>query len=54
MLTLYFPEQVASPRWKHVVQPRPGLFAHHLELHDAADIDDQVKAWLRRAYDAAD
>lgn len=42
-----------SPRWKQVVEPRPGRFMHHLELHEAADIDDQVAAWLREAWERA-
>jgi hypothetical protein len=26
---------------------------HHLEIHDEADIDDEVAAWLREAADRA-
>jgi hypothetical protein len=29
------------------------MFMHHLELHAADDIDDQVRGWLARAYAAA-
>jgi len=53
VLTLGFPEQDPSPRWKEIVEPRRGWFVHHLELHAADDIDDQVKTWIRRAYDHA-
>lgn len=42
-----------SPRWKQVVEPRPGRFMHHLELREAADIDDEVAAWLREAWAGA-
>ncbi len=42
-----------SPRWKQVVQPAPGRFMHHLQLCSAADVDDQVRAWLEEAWAAA-
>jgi hypothetical protein len=42
-----------SPRWKQVVEPAPGQWMHHLEIHDEADIDDEVAAWLREAADRA-
>jgi hypothetical protein len=53
VLTLVFAMRMESPRWKEVVQPRPGFFTHHLELFGLADIDDEVRAWLRAAYEAA-
>ena len=43
----------ASPRWKEVVQPAPGRWMHHLELHSPADIDGQVLAWLQTAWQQA-
>jgi hypothetical protein len=43
----------ASPRWKEVVHPSPAHWMHHLEIHDAAEIDDEVAAWLREAADRA-
>ena len=39
-----------SPRWKEVVEPTRGRFMHHLELTQAADIDDQVRLWLHEAW----
>lgn len=53
VLTFDFDEQDPSPRWKEVVEPRPGHFTHHLELHRAEDLDDEVRGWLRQAWDAA-
>jgi hypothetical protein len=44
---------VASARWKQVVQIRPGLCNHHLEIRDEADLDDEVLGWVREAYVAA-
>ena len=53
VLTLSFRERDPSPRWKQVVEPRPGRFTHHLELRSPADVDDEVSDWLRRAWEAA-
>jgi hypothetical protein len=51
VLTLGFRQRDPSPRWKQVVEPAPGRFTHHLEIQAAADIDAQVRAWLRQAWD---
>lgn len=53
VLSLNLDHRAPSPRWKQVVEPRPGRFMHHLELHEAADIDDQVAAWLQEAWAGA-
>jgi len=50
VLTLCFHSRDMSPRWKEIVEPAPGHFTHHLELHSIADIDDQVRDWLRAAW----
>jgi hypothetical protein len=38
-----------SPRWKQVVHPTRQRWVHHLEVHDPAEIDDEVAGWLREA-----
>lgn len=53
VLSVVLPERDTEPRWKEVVEPRPGVFMHHLELHATSDIDDQLKGWLAGAYAAA-
>ena len=53
VLTLSFRHRDPSPRWKEVVEPYPGRFTHHLELRSAAEIDDEVRAWLQEAWAAA-
>jgi hypothetical protein len=53
VLTLALRRRDSSPRWKEIVEPRPGRFTHHLELRSAADIDDKVLGWLQEAWDAA-
>ncbi|MBI5568043.1 MAG: hypothetical protein HY870_24305 [Chloroflexi bacterium] len=50
VLTLGFRCRDASPRWKEIVEPRPGRFTHHLELWSLTDIDDEVREWLRAAW----
>ena len=53
VLTIDLPRRDPSRRWKQVVEPRPRLFTHHLELRSSGDIDDEVEQWLHEAYDAA-
>ncbi len=43
----------SSPRWKQVVEPAPGRFMHHLEVNTPEDIDDEVRNWLREAWETA-
>jgi hypothetical protein len=38
-----------STRFKQVVHPTPKHWIHHLELHDPAEIDDEVATWIREA-----
>jgi len=52
VLSLSLPQRDQSPRWKEIVEPYPGRFSHHLELYDPADIDEQVRSWLREAWEA--
>jgi Domain of unknown function (DUF5655) len=52
VLSVDLPRRDGSPRWKEVVEVRPGRFLHHLELRRASDIDGEVKAWLRDAFAA--
>jgi hypothetical protein len=53
VLSLAFGQRDLSPRWKEVVEPRPGRFMHHLELYTPADVDEEVSAWLRAAWEDA-
>jgi hypothetical protein len=53
VLTFSFRKRDLSPRWKEIVEPAPGRFTHHLELHSPAEIDDEVRAWLQEAWLAA-
>jgi hypothetical protein len=53
VLTVALRRRDASPRWKQVVEPVPGRFTHHLELSCPEEIDDEVRAWLEEAWQAA-
>lgn len=50
VLTISLDRRDESPRWKEVVEPRPGRFTHHLELSVADDIDGEVIDWLHEAW----
>jgi hypothetical protein len=52
VLTFVFRKRDPSPRWKEIVEPRPGYFTHHLELYSTRDIDDEVFKWLKSAWEA--
>jgi Domain of unknown function (DUF5655) len=53
VLSLGVRHEIDSPRWKQVVEPYPGRWMHHLEVHGSADLDDEVAGWVAAAYDAA-
>ncbi len=42
-----------SPRFKQVAHPAPRIWMHHLEIRDLAQLDDEVQAWLREAFETA-
>jgi hypothetical protein len=42
-----------SPRFKQVAHPASHVWIHHMEIRDLAQLDDQVRAWLREAFDNA-
>ena len=53
VLTVGLRHRDDSARWKSVVEPSTGRFTHHLELTDASDVDDEVRGWLREAWELA-
>jgi hypothetical protein len=44
---------VATPRFKEIAHPSDGIWQHHLEVRSVAEVDDEVRNWLRAAYDCA-
>jgi len=53
VLTINLNRRDESPRWKEVVEPRPGRFTHHLELRSTEDVDCEVLNWIREASNQA-
>lgn len=53
VMTLALPQRDPSPRWKEIIEPARGHFIHHLEIYSPADLDDEVRAWLRAAWELA-
>ena len=53
VITFSFPARDPSPRWKEIVEPTPGRFTHHLELYGVGEVDAEVVAWIRQAWEAA-
>ncbi len=53
VLTVTLRRRDPSPRWKEVVEPAPSRFTHHLEVRTVAEIDDDVRGWLREAWQQA-
>lgn len=54
VLTIGLRRRDTSARWKQVVEPAPGRFTRHLELRSADEIDEQVVAWLKEAWEVAE
>lgn len=53
VLTLSFSQPDSSSRWKEIIAVGPKRFTHHLELYRESDIDEQVRRWLRTAWESA-
>jgi hypothetical protein len=53
VLSIGLPYEAASQRFKEVAHPAPDVWMHHIELGGADEVDDEVRGWLREAYDAA-
>jgi hypothetical protein len=53
VLSIAIDRRIESPRFKEVVQPAASTWMHHLEIRDAAEVDDEVAGWLRAAAERA-
>jgi hypothetical protein len=53
VLSIALDREVASPRFKEVARPSPGIWQHHLEVRSVRDVDDEVRGWLGAAYECA-
>jgi hypothetical protein len=53
VLSIALPRGDPSRRWKQVAHPSARIWMHHLELHGAPEIDDEVAGWLAEAWEGA-
>lgn len=53
VLSVALARRIDSERFKEVAHPAPRVWMHHLELRDVDQVDDEVRGWLREAYDGA-
>jgi len=54
VLSIYLKRRDRSDRWKEVVEPSPGRFTHHAELHQASDVDYFIRRRLAEAWAEAE
>lgn len=45
--------RLEHPRITESVEPYPNRWTHHVHIREPGDIDEQLMAWLREAYDFA-
>ena len=50
VLSFTLDHALTAPRIKEVVHPSRRLWIHHVELHHAADLDDDIAGWLAEAH----
>lgn len=53
VLSIALPRRIDSARFKEIVNPSPGVWMHHLELHNEQELDAEVAGWLGEARAAA-
>lgn len=54
VLSLVLREPMDSPRIKEVVKVAGETWMHHLELRSASEVDDELRSWIRLAWEGAD
>lgn len=53
VLSIALDRRLDAERFKEIAHPSTFIWQHHLEVHDAADIDDELAGWLREACERA-
>ncbi len=53
VLTVRLQRRDESPRWTRVTETSRGVTLHHLDLNSEAEVDAEVRAWLKEAWEAA-
>ena len=51
VLSFSLGKPVDNPQIVQVVEPYPGRWMHHVIIQDNTDINEEVKGWLKEAYD---
>ena len=54
MVTLGLPEKLESSRIAVATEPYPGRWTHHILVTAPEEIDGELLAWLRQAYEFAE
>lgn len=52
-ITLGLNRRESSPRIDQASEPYPGRWTHHLVIGSRSEIDDELMAWVKEAYDFA-
>ncbi len=50
-LTFDVGHRIEHPKIEDAVEPRPGRWTHHVIIEKESDLDENVRAWLREAYE---
>lgn len=50
-LTFCLDREVRHPKIVEAVEPGPGKWTHHVLIDGIEDLDDEVRLWLKEAYD---
>jgi hypothetical protein len=53
VVSIALAEKLRSARFKEVARPSPSTWMHHLELRLVKDVDRELIAWIKRAYEEA-
>lgn len=53
VLSVALDRRLDSPRFTQVAHPAPTVWMHHLEVRTREQLDAEVAAWLRAAYERA-
>ena len=51
MVTFGLGRRLDAPRVAVAIEPYPGRWTHHVLVTDPVDIDDELMAWVREAYE---
>lgn len=51
MVTFGLGHRLDAPRVAVATEPHPGRWTHHVLVTDPVDIDDELMAWVREAYE---